>query len=40
MLDSKQKEGMARSIAYSLYIKYAHAGIWFQENFGGGYKGS
>ncbi len=36
----KKKEGMARSIAYSLYIKYAHAGIWFQENFGGGYKGS
>jgi len=36
----KRKEGMARSIAYSLYIKYVHAGIWFQEKFGGGYKGS
>ena len=36
----KKKEGLARSVAYSMYIRYAHTAIWFQEKFGGGYKGA
>jgi len=30
----KKKEGTLRGLAYSLYLKYAKAGLWFGETFG------
>jgi histone arginine demethylase JMJD6 len=30
----KRKQGMVKYMAYALYLKYASAGIWFQERFG------
>ena len=30
----KKKEGAMKAAVYSVYLKYAQAGIWFQEQFG------
>jgi histone arginine demethylase JMJD6 len=29
----KRKQGIVRGLAYAMYIKYAQAGIWFEETF-------
>lgn len=30
----KKKEGFVKGLAYGMYLKYALAGIWFNETFG------